>query len=293
MESVRFADPVVIAGHSRLSARRCRRARCRAHRRETATPWYPDGRYYDPSTAQFISVDPAVSQTGQPYAYADDDPANLSDPTGLSWYNPATWNWKDIGIGLGVTAAAAGTVACAIAEPCGIVEGLAALGIGGEEVGGLALAATTTATIAEEDPGMIDSAGADLSDAAVMGSESFLEGGATVRFSETATAIGDDEDTLQNFARSTGAAGQDVIVHGALADGEAQFVVNGIPTSAQQIADAVLANPNYSGGSICLVTCYGAQGLSQQLEDILGVDVTADAGRVDLDPQTGFLRRLP
>ena len=32
MESVRFADPVVIAGHSRLSARRCRRTRCRAQR---------------------------------------------------------------------------------------------------------------------------------------------------------------------------------------------------------------------------------------------------------------------
>ncbi len=69
MESVRFADPVVIAGHSRSSARRRRRTQCRAHPRESATDGYPDGRYYDPSTAQFISVDPAVSQTGQPYAY--------------------------------------------------------------------------------------------------------------------------------------------------------------------------------------------------------------------------------
>lgn len=27
------------------------------------------GRYYDPATAQFLSVDPDVAQTGQPYAY--------------------------------------------------------------------------------------------------------------------------------------------------------------------------------------------------------------------------------
>lgn len=39
-------------------------------------------RYYDPSTGQFLSVDPAVDQTLQPYAYAADDPANESDPTG-------------------------------------------------------------------------------------------------------------------------------------------------------------------------------------------------------------------
>jgi len=39
-------------------------------------------RYYDPSTEQFISVDPLVSQTGQPFSYAGDDPVNESDPSG-------------------------------------------------------------------------------------------------------------------------------------------------------------------------------------------------------------------
>jgi RHS repeat-associated protein len=39
-------------------------------------------RYYDPSTGQFISVDPKVSTTVQPYAYCGDDPLNLTDPTG-------------------------------------------------------------------------------------------------------------------------------------------------------------------------------------------------------------------
>ena len=117
-----LADPVVIAGHSRLSARRCRRTRCRAPRRETATPWYPDGRYYDPSTAQFISVDPAVAQTGDPYAYADDDPANLSDPTGDSWYNPASWNWGTVGLGAGLVVLTALNVAQLGADP--VTDGL-------------------------------------------------------------------------------------------------------------------------------------------------------------------------
>lgn len=41
-------------------------------------------RYYDPQTAQFLTADPAVSSTGQPYSYADDNPINESDPTGLA-----------------------------------------------------------------------------------------------------------------------------------------------------------------------------------------------------------------
>jgi RHS repeat-associated protein len=44
---------------------------------------YLINRYYDPATAQFVSVDPAVSSTGDPYAYASDNPVNASDPSGL------------------------------------------------------------------------------------------------------------------------------------------------------------------------------------------------------------------
>ena len=40
-------------------------------------------RYYDPTTAQFLSIDPLVATTGQPYQYAGDDPVNNSDPSGL------------------------------------------------------------------------------------------------------------------------------------------------------------------------------------------------------------------
>ena len=44
---------------------------------------YLHHRYYDPSTAQFISVDPAVAQTAQPFSYGCNDPVNYSDPSGL------------------------------------------------------------------------------------------------------------------------------------------------------------------------------------------------------------------
>ena len=42
-------------------------------------------RYYDPTTAQFISIDPLVSETAEPYSYAGGDPLNRSDPLGLTW----------------------------------------------------------------------------------------------------------------------------------------------------------------------------------------------------------------
>jgi hypothetical protein len=41
------------------------------------------GRYYDPATGQFLSVDPEVDETEQPYAYTEDDPVNGVDPLGL------------------------------------------------------------------------------------------------------------------------------------------------------------------------------------------------------------------
>ena len=45
-------------------------------------------RVYDPTTAQFLTVDPAVSVTRAPYNYAGDDPVNRDDATGLSSWNP-------------------------------------------------------------------------------------------------------------------------------------------------------------------------------------------------------------
>jgi RHS repeat-associated protein len=49
---------------------------------------YLRARYYDPQTAQFISVDPWNTVTGSPYGYASQNPLNLSDPLGLCNANP-------------------------------------------------------------------------------------------------------------------------------------------------------------------------------------------------------------
>jgi RHS repeat-associated protein len=43
---------------------------------------YLINRYYDPTTGQFTSLDPAVDSTLQPYAYAAGDPIINTDPTG-------------------------------------------------------------------------------------------------------------------------------------------------------------------------------------------------------------------
>lgn len=45
---------------------------------------YLRARYYDPGTGQFLTRDPLESQTRSPYAYADGNPANAVDPSGLS-----------------------------------------------------------------------------------------------------------------------------------------------------------------------------------------------------------------
>jgi RHS repeat-associated protein len=112
-------------------------------------------RYYDPTTGQFMSVDPLVILTQAPYSYANGDPMNNTDPLGLWSLNPisdiseatsdvgeavvstVTNHWRGIvtGVGLvaGVFAAATGFGA--------IVEGSIALGLvsgGLGVVGGLA-----------------------------------------------------------------------------------------------------------------------------------------------------------
>jgi len=43
---------------------------------------YMRARTYDPTTAQFLTRDPWVSITGEPYSYVGDNPLNFADPTG-------------------------------------------------------------------------------------------------------------------------------------------------------------------------------------------------------------------
>jgi RHS repeat-associated protein len=52
---------------------------------------YLRSRTYDPATAQFISVDPLVAITRETYGYAEHNPVNELDPSGLG-------NWLGLGI---------------------------------------------------------------------------------------------------------------------------------------------------------------------------------------------------
>ncbi len=52
---------------------------------------YMRARTYDPATAQFLSVDPLAKLTRAPYNFAEDNPLNESDPTGLG-------DWLGLGI---------------------------------------------------------------------------------------------------------------------------------------------------------------------------------------------------
>jgi hypothetical protein len=45
--------------------------------------YYYGARYYDPKTSIFVNVDPLVEKTMQPYAYANNNPVMLIDPTGM------------------------------------------------------------------------------------------------------------------------------------------------------------------------------------------------------------------
>ena len=92
---------------------------------------YLQHRYYDPATAEFLSIDPEVNATGQAYQYAGDNPLNEIDPYGLSWWNPTTWTpktWETIGVVAGgVALAATGVGALADAS---IIGGESAVALG-------------------------------------------------------------------------------------------------------------------------------------------------------------------
>ena len=45
-------------------------------------------RYYDPSTGQFLTVDPDVAFTWSPYGYAAGNPVNRLDPSGVDPWDP-------------------------------------------------------------------------------------------------------------------------------------------------------------------------------------------------------------
>lgn len=65
---------------------------------------YLRARDYDPITGQFISVDPLVYETQQPYAYAGNNPLLLTDPLGLATCKGSS----DVGCNIGMNLAAIG-----------------------------------------------------------------------------------------------------------------------------------------------------------------------------------------
>jgi RHS repeat-associated protein len=60
---------------------------------------YLRARSYDPGSGQFTTPDPMVASTGEPYAYANDDPINNSDPSGLDTHGYCVGGGATLGPG--------------------------------------------------------------------------------------------------------------------------------------------------------------------------------------------------
>jgi RHS repeat-associated protein len=71
---------------------------------------YLRARTYDPATGQFLSVDPLASLTRAPYTYAEDNPLNFGDPTGLIWSPTESLEKVSNEIGEGISNVAGGFV---------------------------------------------------------------------------------------------------------------------------------------------------------------------------------------
>jgi RHS repeat-associated protein len=102
-------------------------------------------RYYDPTTAEFLTVDPDVDITGTPYSYTGGNPLNAVDLSGRDWWNPFSWSsdtWQNIGAGALGGALIVGAAACFIAEPCG--GAALALAGGGAIAGGISIGAAAS-----------------------------------------------------------------------------------------------------------------------------------------------------
>ena len=110
---------------------------------------YMVNRYYDPTVGQFISVDPAVSSTNQPYVFVGGDPINQADPLGLwspwgavangfkSVWHGVKKHWRTIGgVVLGVAAIGLGVASLGFASGASVVL----LGVAGAVAGGGAAA---------------------------------------------------------------------------------------------------------------------------------------------------------
>ncbi len=132
-------------------------------------PYYLRARYYDPTSARFLSVDSARGITGQPYIYGAQNPVNRTDLTGLfaiPWLLPpvdvlgsatAAWNCVTSAACIGQTATTVSTGLSVVRNACLIGAGITLVtGVGGAffgtcvvVTGGLSLAALGVAGLAD------------------------------------------------------------------------------------------------------------------------------------------------
>jgi RHS repeat-associated protein len=103
---------------------------------------YMRARYYQPTTGQFLTRDPVVSLTGSPYGYADENPVNASDPTGLFW-NPFSLISDAMSAIVRAAEAIGSSIADAISAVGAASQSVIGVGVQGAEL--LAEAATSAA----------------------------------------------------------------------------------------------------------------------------------------------------
>jgi RHS repeat-associated protein len=97
---------------------------------ETGLIWL-GARRYDTSTAQFMSIDPALQETDEPYGYTLEDPENYADPSGecttvdpllcasaLLWYASAAAEFWVPPIGTAAAVLQLGAAAAAVLAAC-------------------------------------------------------------------------------------------------------------------------------------------------------------------------------
>ncbi len=212
---------------------------------------YLINRYYDPVTGQFISVDPLVAQTGQPYAYTGDNPVNNTDPLGLitcpSWL-PGCGTVTDIQNGVSAGAQAVGSFVYKYSGDIATVSSIAAAatieipGVG-EVFGVVAVASGALSTerdIAVEHnlaAAVIDAAGT-IAGAGSLGAEGLAS--LLTQAAHNATTLGPVAEFLAQDARSQEALSRFLNVYGA-AISAGSFSVN-------QLLNAI---SKFSHGKIC------------------------------------------
>jgi len=70
-------------GSRRARARKCKGGSTTTRAGRGKSGLFLNNRHYDPTTGIFISVDPLVTLTGEPYLYGSANPVTMSDPEGL------------------------------------------------------------------------------------------------------------------------------------------------------------------------------------------------------------------